>query len=260
MERKDFQSFEGTVLGASKSLQAAIGEEKVKAVKELSDYFFNTKSLPNSEYEGLRNYFFEAQTFFLNKYELNPELIAQFKNAINTDKLRHSEKQALGSFLSAMMQTSYNQGNNDFYFEEVDAQFFCAFLQGRQNNKIRVQAKQVNSHHLLYQAENCSSKIQTVIGNNNLWLAKNCSLESQTIIGSDSLAHAENCSLTTESLNGWYSLQEAKNCTANIGTYKGSWFGLRMKDCKIYSPNPKVLKRLRKQSSLKTNSFELKNE
>ncbi|MBI4448073.1 hypothetical protein HY643_03775 [Candidatus Woesearchaeota archaeon] len=173
---------------------------------------------------------------YLQTFHITPQIITKFCATVNTEKFERVQKSDFGVFLSALIQTSYSQGNNGFQFEEINANCFGAFLEGKKGDEIRIKADKIN-------------------GNETLWFAKYCDLMVEEVKGNYALERAENCSLTVKDLNGNYTLWEAEDCVAEIIWYHGYNFGFGMEDCIIYSPNPKTFLRLGKSFPPKSNSF-----
>ncbi|MBI4447708.1 hypothetical protein HY643_01895 [Candidatus Woesearchaeota archaeon] len=146
-------------------------------------------------------------------------------------------KRFRGDFLSAMIQTSYNQGFNNFKFGEVDAGFFGNSLEGKEGNTLIID-------------------VGKIVGEGALCDANNCSLTARLVRGERCLAYAQKCAITTDTLHGIWAFQDAKHCVATIQKYDGSHFGQWMENCKIYSRNKAVLDRLIAQThTYKDNSF-----
>ncbi|MBI4448199.1 hypothetical protein HY643_04405, partial [Candidatus Woesearchaeota archaeon] len=128
----------------------------------------------------------------------------------------YESKECLGMLLSALIQTSYQQGFNDFEFEEVNAHFFGTLLEGKEEDKIRIKAKKIGGH--------------------------------------SPLCLAKNCFLTAKIIESFWLLDNAQDCVAEITHYQGSFFGMEMKNCKIYSPNQETLNKMREQIRGATNT------
>ncbi|MBI4448345.1 hypothetical protein HY643_05170 [Candidatus Woesearchaeota archaeon] len=204
---------------------------KEGCLEELLAYFNETKK-DFWDYNQLKDYSVESKNF-LKEYTINPQIINEFNLHIQRQSLSKAEKWYLGIFLSAMIQTSYDQGFNDFSFEEINAHGFGTFLKGKNGDKLMI-------------------KVGTITGYDTLAKSKNCSLEAKTIIGGWTLWFAKKSTLTVETLKGDYSLRYAENCTAEITNYEGQNFGYGITNCKIYSSNPNVLEKIKRQIQLGT--------
>lgn len=159
---------------------------------------------------------FEDYKQYLQSYTITSEMVSKINLVLPKTKNTTHYLIHKGSFLSALIQTSYNQGNNGFEFEKVNAHFFGAYLKGSENNPIKIKAKAIN-------------------GWGNLRKANYCSLEAETI-------------------NGNSAFEGAKGCVAEIANYKGRYFGW-MSGCKVYSPNLETCQILSKQANGKDNHF-----
>ncbi|MBI4448324.1 hypothetical protein HY643_05060 [Candidatus Woesearchaeota archaeon] len=188
-----------------KKLEVITTEESV--LDDLMAYFEQTS---NEEWKSVSN---KAKEYFdtclkdLQSFRLTPKTITNFNQKVG--KLKENEMQSLGICLSAMIQTSYNHGFNDFEFEEIVADCFGAFLQGTEDNLLKIKAKK--------------------------------------IIGVDTLYRAINFSLIAETANGNCVLSFAENGVAEITNHQGIVFGWEMKNCTIYLPNQEVLDKIKKE-------------
>ncbi|MBI4448108.1 hypothetical protein HY643_03950 [Candidatus Woesearchaeota archaeon] len=174
-----------------------------------------------------KDYFTKSQEF-LKSYQIKPEMISKFNKKVNTKKLNRDEKSYFGVFLSTLIQTSYDQGWNNFEFENVNCNYFLSLLKGKKGKDISV-------------------KTRIIDGDGPLQAANYCSLETKEVDGNFALRHATNCSLKAESIIGNYVLWGAENCVAEITNYEGYRFGFDMKNCIIYSPNQPLLKAIKSQ-------------
>ncbi|MBI4448010.1 hypothetical protein HY643_03440 [Candidatus Woesearchaeota archaeon] len=134
-------------------------------------------------------------------------MINKFNRKFNR-KNKEYDKEVFGLFLSALMQSSYKQGFNDFKFENINANCFGGWLRGKEGKPIIVKA---------------------------------------------------------EKINGDYTLSHAKNCVAEINNYQGDYFGYKMNNCTIYSPNQESLDVIKRQITqgwwgFANNSFHLKED
>ncbi|MBI4447888.1 hypothetical protein HY643_02815, partial [Candidatus Woesearchaeota archaeon] len=204
---------------------------------------------------------------FLKKYsflQLQPKHLTKLvSNITSTEKILDKEKWHLGLFLSILIQTSYNQGFNDFEFEEINADDFGSCLNGKNEDKIRIKAEKINGRNTLEYAEFCSLNAGTINGGGAGISAHNCYLEAETINGNSLFGGARDCSLNTKIINGDlaghcsqncfltaekiigdYTLINAEKCTLQITNYNGNRFGEGMKSCMIYSPKVITLLKL----------------
>ncbi|MBI4448107.1 hypothetical protein HY643_03945 [Candidatus Woesearchaeota archaeon] len=278
-----------------KSLEVVTTEESV--VDELLAYFEH--DYPNeiplhwpSQFERWVHHF-ENSKNCLQTVKITPKMIKQINDKLPKQK-KHKKyfteirdscyATSKGFFLSALIQTSYNQGFNGFKFEEIDADFFGHGLKGKENDSIKIKIQTLNGHHSFDEAEYCSLEAEIINGGHTFQYAKDCSLTAKSIngdstfcnaeksslkisiiIGKLTLEKAQDCDAKIGTLEGLYTLTEAKNCTThisvyeNIGSYAGSKFGWGMDNCKIYSPNEKVLEEIKKQVwGREKNIFEIK--
>ncbi|MBI4448198.1 hypothetical protein HY643_04400, partial [Candidatus Woesearchaeota archaeon] len=198
-----------------KKLQVITSEESV--IDELFSYLVDSSKQANKEYiwfEEMRQDFLKFNEF-LKSYKITPSLIGEFDSKVNHKKICFGDKGYLGVFLSSLIQNSHNQGFNDFLFKKVKAEYFGAFLHGKENN-LRIKVSSINKRGSFY--------------------------------------HATNCSLCVEMLFGEWTMYKAEDCVAEIQNYLGRNFGLHMKNCKITSSDQVVLDKLIKSSLYGTNN------
>ncbi|MBI4447340.1 hypothetical protein HY643_00015, partial [Candidatus Woesearchaeota archaeon] len=148
---------------------------------------------------------FKGYKQHLQGFKITPDIVSKVYCILPKNQAEEYYPLQKGTFISALIQTSYNQGFNDFEFEEVNAYYFGAFLKGKTKNRIRIKAEKIT--------------------------------------GNFTLSYAENCSLTAKEIKGGMALQVAENCIAEITQYKGPVFGWLMTNCKISSP--KIATRLK---------------
>ncbi|MBI4447411.1 DUF3737 family protein [Candidatus Woesearchaeota archaeon] len=222
--------------------QIVIINEEDSACNEAVNFFlgyFDTLSKKKKFWGNSQiNPHYQATLSFLKDYKINPELVQQFNEEVKAKHLSLDSRFYLGLFLSALIQTSYNQGFNNFEFDKINADHFGAYLQGTKNNPIKVKAKIINGEFAFRQTENCS-------------------LETATINGDHTLNETKNIALTTQFLHGNVTFAHSQNSTIEILNYNGKSFGWNTIDCTIYSPNQEVLDKIEKQTwpHTKTNTY-----
>ncbi|MBI4447702.1 hypothetical protein HY643_01865 [Candidatus Woesearchaeota archaeon] len=223
---KIFQKAEKPV--EEKKLQLVSSEESLedKKLVDLIERFDKTKDF-NVSWYNLSDYLYETEEF-LENYKLTPSLISKFDKAIKHKKFCGRLKFYLGAFFSALIQVSYDQGNNGFIFDKINAFCFGLHLQGKENDKISIQANRVNCHLALSKATNCFLKVKRLNGTSGFYYTTDSKLVAATVNGNSTFLYA-------------------KNCVAEIRCYEAKDFGVGMRDCKIYSPSEDVLKKIRGQ-------------
>lgn len=116
-----------------------------KTLKEKTKYF--NVLTPEESYKECFDYCVSAfQTVKINK-----QIINQFLEKLS-EKI--TDKDALGLFISAMIQTSYNQGCNDFVFGGIEFNYFCAYLKGKPEDPIKIKCKDVIGNNVLEYSNN----------------------------------------------------------------------------------------------------------
>ncbi|MBI4448195.1 hypothetical protein HY643_04385 [Candidatus Woesearchaeota archaeon] len=115
---------------------------------------------------------------YLVNFEIKPAMIKKFNDMVDTKKFNDRKKMWLGLFLSAMIQTSYNKGFNDFVFEEINVDNFGMYLQGQKDKPIKIKAKIIDGNSTLNDAENCVAKITSYKGKCFGWYMKDCKIYS----------------------------------------------------------------------------------
>ncbi|MBI4448095.1 hypothetical protein HY643_03885 [Candidatus Woesearchaeota archaeon] len=140
-----------------KKLEVITSEEAL--LDTLLAYFENSKYLQWKLLpEDGKKYFDECMKY-LQRFTIEPKIIYRFNEKAKMPA-SVGERQALGLCLSAMIQISYNQGFNDFEFKEVPASCLGGFLQGQQNNKIKIKVGKSKGVWFLDSAENAVMEIQ----------------------------------------------------------------------------------------------------
>ncbi|MBI4447567.1 hypothetical protein HY643_01170 [Candidatus Woesearchaeota archaeon] len=228
-----------------KKLEVIVSDESV--IDDLTAYFAKMKNNWYGLYQG-RRYFEESQKFLQAYKKITPELISKFNEKSAQYPIDMRESRYLGILFSSLIQTSYNQGFNNFKFKNVNAQFFGTFLQGKKGNPIRIEVETSNGHNLLNDAEDCSLKVRTINGRSTLYGANHCSLEAQTINADGILNYTTNCYLAAKTIKGNCSLWGAGGCVAIISKYQGENFGWFINNCTISTP--KIITWLKLKASI----------
>ncbi|MBI4447466.1 hypothetical protein HY643_00650 [Candidatus Woesearchaeota archaeon] len=125
----------------------------------------------------------------LQSYLIKPAQIKKFNKKFDAEELIEVKRRCLGVFISSLIQVSYNQGFNDFEFEQVDADYFGAFLKGKKDNPIRIKAKKVWGDELLHGAKYCSLIAKELNTIYTLQDAVSCSLQTEYFISSEYLGY-----------------------------------------------------------------------
>ncbi|MBI4447413.1 hypothetical protein HY643_00380 [Candidatus Woesearchaeota archaeon] len=149
-----------------KKLQVIVNEEVV-----FNDWMVYCEQCNKTGWS--KDYFIESQQF-LQSYKIKPEMISKFNEKINTKTWKLAERYFLGVFISSLIQTSYNQGFNNFEFGEVYVDHLGACLQGQKDDAIIIKAKTINGAWILSQAKNCFLEAEAVNGEFSLRTQKNC--------------------------------------------------------------------------------------
>ncbi|MBI4447614.1 hypothetical protein HY643_01405 [Candidatus Woesearchaeota archaeon] len=183
---------------------------------EWLDYFEKTDKDKFFTWDETKKYFLESKKFLQSYQKLTPEVIKTFNEKVDTTQFGLTELCWWGIFSSAMIQTSYDQGFNSFQFEKISMKFgeleigdFGSYLQGKSNNPIKIKAEKINAASIL--------------------------------------GYGKNCVLKVGSLTARFTLFKAEDCIVELTNYNGTNFGWEMKNCKIYSLNKPVLKKIKKQ-------------
>ncbi|MBI4448321.1 hypothetical protein HY643_05045 [Candidatus Woesearchaeota archaeon] len=189
-----------------KKLEVIASEEAV-----IADWmaYFEKNKIGNCRGNRFKEFKLDCQKY-LQSYQIKSAILQKFVSLANQKQIEDwDEKLCFGAFLSALIQTSYNQGNNDFEFEKINADFFGKFLEGKEDNLIRIKAETINGRDMLYSAKNCF--------------------------------------LTVKNLNGRRTLWEAEGCVAEIINYRDENLGWYMKNCTVYLSNQEVLDKVREK-------------
>ncbi|MBI4448344.1 hypothetical protein HY643_05160 [Candidatus Woesearchaeota archaeon] len=214
----------------------------------LKAYLYNNQYTPIENFNTFKDYF--------KNVEITPKIINQVNKQLPKEGGRQYNANK-GVFFSALIQTSYNQGFNNFEFKEISTCDFGAWLRGKEGKPIIVKAEKIEGANIFHNASNCSLTADTVDGLGTFWYAEKCSLIAKRVVGENIFDYTTNCFLEAETIQGDFSLGAAENCVAEIANYKGRNFGEGMKNCTIYSPNQEVLDKIEKQTwpHTKTNTY-----
>ncbi|MBI4447714.1 hypothetical protein HY643_01930 [Candidatus Woesearchaeota archaeon] len=174
-------------LPQEKSLEVVATVETV--VNELLAHFEKNKYSGMMSDEFCERYF-NSHKEHLQSFKLTPKVIVEFNK-----KVGQLADEDLGVYLSALIQTSYAQGFNNFEFGEVYANCFGKLLKGQKDAPIRIKAEKINGRNALYKAENCILEAKRINGSWALGGAKNSSLKAETIIGYNTAWGSEGCAV-----------------------------------------------------------------
>ncbi|MBI4447715.1 hypothetical protein HY643_01935 [Candidatus Woesearchaeota archaeon] len=145
-----------------------------------------------------------------------------------------------GIFLSGLIQTSYRQGHNDFEFDEIGAHCFGIFLDGQENNPIRIKAKKVVGGEILAHSTHCFLKVEKLVGHQgSLRKANNSAIEiakgNADEVSLDDLGESHDCKVYIQDKQLFVALKERfeKNYRREYGAkYQGEeifHFGISQK-------------------------------
>ncbi len=192
-------------------------KEKIAPVKEKRQKTINSNictldylisCFEKMEFHSFRIYYEEAKKI-VDGLKIEPELVKKFSEKVKQDGKIKNE--ALGLYLSALIQSGFNSGFNKFIFDEIIASGFGSFLKGKLNKPVILEVNYLK-------------------GNWNFW-------------------GSENCIIKIGKLEGNWNLRDAKNLIIELEEYNGCcFFGYCLKDCIIRSSSKKLLERLEKQA------------
>ncbi|MBI4447553.1 hypothetical protein HY643_01100 [Candidatus Woesearchaeota archaeon] len=219
-----------------KKLEVILSEELV--IKELLVYI---EKVTPAKTKDTKNEFATFLTY-LQSYKITPSLVTKLNKKADTKKLSYKRKDSFGLFLSAMVQTSYEQGFNDFELGEVNANLFGAYLEGHKSNTIRL-------------------KVNNIFGDSTFMNAKECSLTAKKVEGNASFKDVAYCYFNLRSVKGDYNFQNAQDCIIEIRemiTLSYSSIG-EMKQCEVYSTKDDTLYTMKQSNNnyRRDNSFYL---
>ncbi len=144
-------------------------------------------------------YFNSCLEYFQN-FDLTPKIIEEFCKKIG--EVDEYLKWAFGSFVSAMIQKSYNSGYNNFKLSDLKIDMFGSFLEGKDDDKIRI-------------------KIDHLIGDWNFWRVKNIYLKTSRILGDWNFWKVENVKLEIPRIDGMWNFLFIENSNFEIGKAVG---------------------------------------
>lgn len=170
---------------------------------------------------------------YLKNFEITPQMIDKVHPLIDKvpsvmlpGQYMEGYNPAKGLFLSALIQTSFDQGFNNFEFSnDIEADEFGARLTGK-IDRIVIKAKKIIGAHILDEAMHCV-------------------LEADSIIGAYPFTRSFACAITVDHLNSvGISEYSSPSSSIEIGTYKSSPLYKRPRlgfaggnDAIVYTPN-----------------------
>ncbi|MBI4447460.1 hypothetical protein HY643_00620 [Candidatus Woesearchaeota archaeon] len=159
-----------------KKLQLVNSQDGV--IEELSSYFKKQKKYASGMSLDYSKDFFSETIQILQAHAISPQLVNAFNKNMRNN-IGFVEYWRYGVFLSAMMQTSYNQGNNDFEFDFVTAEGFASFLHGEEQNLLRITLKALYGNDCLGQSSFCFLKAGRMFEGPHMYKAQHCILEAE---------------------------------------------------------------------------------
>ncbi|MBI4447629.1 hypothetical protein HY643_01490 [Candidatus Woesearchaeota archaeon] len=239
-----------------KKLETITSEESI--LQDWQSYYDKTKPLAEGvSFDNIRGYLAETKNF-LKSFKIKPEAISKFNEKISLKNETRAASFYFGALLSALIQTSYQQGFNNFLFNNIEANAFGYYLEGQKNKKIKITAKFIGSDYLLSGGKDCFLKAETIYGIHAVNYAERCFLNATIIHSSGAFSGTAKSYLKAHALSGMDIFWCAKRCIAEIEAYEGHFFGCSMENCKIYSASNETLTKLRNQSGAVTNTFRIK--
>ncbi|MBI4448343.1 hypothetical protein HY643_05155 [Candidatus Woesearchaeota archaeon] len=204
-----------------KKLEVVVNDESV--LDDWMAYFEQTKKMPWSGICKLEDYLTTSQVF-LKRYQIKPERIYKFNKKVDTTKLDYEEANFFSVFLSSLIQTSYNQGFNNFKFEEINIDRFGILLVGQGDEPIKIEVTTINAEDVFLWAKNSSLEVENLKGNVPLREAQHCFLKAKKIEGNFLLSYATNCRLEAETINGWTRAIFPQSCIAEVQHFNGQGY------------------------------------
>ncbi|MBI4447610.1 hypothetical protein HY643_01385 [Candidatus Woesearchaeota archaeon] len=270
-----------------KKLQVIVSDEAV--VDELLACFEKNKYNDEHNLDEGKEYFKNVSTF-LKSFQISHERIKKFYKKAAVKK---NESESFGLYLSALIQTSYQQGNNNFKFGAVNANWLGVFLEGKITRPINIKIDALNGYSNFSNSNYFSAKIKKIEGKYNFWQANNFSTSIQNLNGNDAFCHAQNFSAKITNLKGNLNFKYAEGFSAKIKKIEGEYnfflssdfsvnviclkgsnnftvannglvkiannqgkeFGRFIENCTIYAPNQEVLDSIKQQIEWGSNIF-----
>lgn len=159
-----------------KKLEVIASEEAV-----IADWmaYFEKNKIGNCRGNRFKEFKLDCQKY-LQSYQIKSAILQKFVSLANQKQIEDwDEKLCFGAFLSALIQTSYNQGNNDFEFDFVTAEGFASFLHGEEQNLLRITLKALYGNDCLGQSSFCFLKAGRMFEGPHMYKAQHCILEAE---------------------------------------------------------------------------------
>ncbi|MBI4447612.1 hypothetical protein HY643_01395 [Candidatus Woesearchaeota archaeon] len=206
-----------------KKLQVVVREEEV--VDELLVYFYKSVTMDVTDLSK----FFDGSLTFLRSFGITPQLITKVNNKLPQKKFLAYHTDYKGTFLSALIQTSYEQGFNNFEFEHLQSSYFGSDLQTNKNQPINLKINCLAGGCNFKHSSGINAQIQTLMGDADFLGAKDFSVKINQLVG-EAFTYAKNGKIEI--------LNYRNNC--------GRAYSWRMVRCQIYSPDSQTLKELKR--------------
>ncbi|MBI4447652.1 hypothetical protein HY643_01605 [Candidatus Woesearchaeota archaeon] len=159
---------------------------------------------------------FKAYVDYSKSFKIKPDLITKFNESLGMGA-GWNRGTHRGLFLSALIQTSYDQGSNNFEFEEISANLFGGWLEGKESNTLKIRVKKISGHF-------------------QFWESNYTYLIAENFVGD-------------------WGLFQSTYSTAKIISYDGQNFGIGMQHNTIVALNQNILERLRAHCNQTNNTF-----
>ena len=203
--------------------------------------------------------YFHSVFQFLKSYEMAPVLISNFYQKIKKIKER---KESLGLFLSAMIQTSYDQGWNNFTFDKIEADCFGAFLKGLDKKRLILNVGKINGNLAFFYSDYCEFTAKEICGMDTMTNSTRTKLKVENLSGNFNFWGVEECDIEIDVLEGRFNLGHAKKCNVfihNLGYSQNNvQYFFIPQHCIFISQNENTLKIIEEQTKNKTNKYILK--
>lgn len=216
---------------------------KIKGVSKLECYFLNTMD-------------------FLKNFNITNDIPRKFLERVENFKYKKEKifaNEGLTIMLSALIQTSYNQGHNLFEFGDVYVNNFGMFLKGKRTRPMKIKARKLNGVAGFLEVKNYIFEAEEVESDDFGFCSQNFKVFCKKFKGRMTFKFSSHGEFKIKEFDGNWAFLISGHHTIEIENYNGEHFGESLNNSIIYSKNKETLGILKKQSTGEDNEFYIKN-
>jgi len=181
--------------------------------KELLALFNETcETLKEFNKMEARNEYYRYSRKLLGGYNLNSRNVSRLGEKLYEEFKKTELNEVVSIFISAMIQSSFEKGHNNFEFGVINLPTFGFCLEGEERRKLKIKMKKILGDDAFFNAKYLDIVLDELSGQYAFMESKNITLKCKRLNSYASFLNAEFCEIETFNLNDLYPLMSSKSC------------------------------------------------